>query len=192
MDKKTLAERISFFFQPTFVAVFLYALVSFSWEQGSRALFFFLLSLVLVSVAPMLFVLWLSWRGKVSDPDLPDRKERFKPYLVITGFYLLLLSFFYIFSASKPLVAITWCYIAVTVVGAVISLFWKISLHLAGIAGPVTAMVMLLHPGWGFLYLLLIPLSWARCYLKKHTLSQVVFGSLVSASITFGVVSLLV
>jgi membrane-associated phospholipid phosphatase len=192
MNQKNLAERISFILQPTFVAVLLYALVSFSYEKGRAAVFFFLTGFLLVSVAPMFLVVWLSRRGKVSDPDLPDRRERFKPYLVITGFYLLALLVFRLGSASFALLAITWCYVAVTLAGAFISLFWKISLHLAGIAGPVTAMVMLLHPWWMLLYLLLLPLGWARCYLKKHTVSQVVAGSVLSVAITFGIVSLFV
>ncbi|MGC8779049.1 MAG: hypothetical protein ACP5Q4_10285, partial [Candidatus Caldatribacteriaceae bacterium] len=128
MNKKELAERISFLLQPTFVAVLLYALVSFSYERGRYAFFFFLTGLLLVGIAPILFVLWLSWRGKVSDPDLPDRRERFKPYLFIAGFYVLALVIFRFCSASFALLAITWCYIAVTLAGAFVSLFWKISL----------------------------------------------------------------
>lgn len=192
MNKKVLAERISFVLQPTFVAVLLYALISFTYEKGSRALYFFLAGLILVSIVPTLFVLWLSWRGKVSDPDLPDRRERFKPYLSIAFFYGLVLIIFYRYSASFALLAITWCYIAVTLVGAFISLFWKISLHLAGVAGPVTAMVILLHPLWGLLYLVLLPLGWARCYLKKHTVPQVVAGSFMSTMLTLGIIALFV
>ncbi|MEN3185105.1 MAG: hypothetical protein ABDK94_01470 [Atribacterota bacterium] len=192
MTKKALAERISFVLQPTFVAVVLYALVSFTYERGVRALYFFVVGLVLVSLVPTLFVLWLSWRGKVSDPDLPDRRERFKPYLLISLFYGLALAIFYFFSASFALLAITWCYIAVTLAGAFVSLFWKISLHLAGIAGPVTALMMLLHPLWGLLYLSLIPLGWARWYLKKHTVPQVVAGSFMSVMLTLGIIALFV
>lgn len=192
MNKKVLAERVSFVLQPTFVAILLYALIGFTYEKGSRALYFFLAGLILVSIVPTLFVLWLSWRGRVSDPDLPDRRERFKPYLSIAFFYGLALIIFYQYSASFALLAITWCYIAVTLVGAFISLFWKISLHLAGAAGPITAMVILLHPLWGLLYLVLLPLGWARCYLKKHTVPQIVAGSFMSAMLTLGIISLFV
>lgn len=192
MNQRAVAQRLSFLLQPTFVAVLLYALVSFAYEKGKNAFFFFLVGLVLVSVVPTLFILWLSWRGKISDPDLSDRRERFWPYLCITGFYFLALLILRLFSASTALLAITWCYIGVTLAGAFISLFWKISLHLAGIAGPVTAMVVLLHPLWGFLYVLLLPLGWARWYLKKHTVPQVVGGSLLSIVITLGIVLSLV
>ncbi len=189
MSKVGLAERISLFLQPTFVAIILYALVSFTYLRGKSAWFFFLLSVLFVTLFPMLLVIWLVRRGKVSDPDLPDRRERFIPYLAICGLYgvlFLLLSFF---SAPLPLLAVTLCYLGVTLAGAFISLFWKISLHLAGVAGPVTAMVMLVHPWWSVLYLFLMPLGWARWYLRKHTLSQIIAGGLLSMGITWGIIA---
>ena len=58
-----------------------------------------------------------------------------------------------------------------------------------GVAGPVTAMAMIISPYWAFLYLLLLPLGWARIYLAKHDLYQVVAGSVMSIVITFIIVS---
>jgi membrane-associated phospholipid phosphatase len=191
MDRKRLAERLSLILQPQAVAVLLYALVSFTFSRGLQALLFFVLGILFVSVFPTLFVLFLAHRGRVSDPDLPKREERFFPYLVIVGMYGVLFILFFFFSAPSPLLAITLCYVVVTFAGAIISLFWKISLHLAGIAGPVTAISLLLHPLWGLLYLLLLPLGWARIYLKKHTPSQAVLGSLLSAFLTYMIVELL-
>lgn len=191
MDRKRLAERLSLILQPQAVAIFLYALVSFTFSRGLQALLFFVLGILFVSVFPTLFVLFLARWGKVSDPDLPKREERFFPYLAIVGMYGVLFVLFLFLSAPRPLLAITLCYVVITFVGAIISLFWKISLHLAGIAGPVTAISFLLHPLWGLLYSLLLPLGWARIYLKKHTPSQAVLGSLLSAFLTYAIVKLL-
>lgn len=191
MDRKRLAERLSLILQPQAVAILLYALVSFTFSRGLQALLFFVLGILFVSVFPMLFVLFLARWGKVSDPDLPKREERFFPYLAIVGMYGALFVLFLFLSAPRPLLAITLCYVVITFVGAIISLFWKISLHLAGIAGPVTALSFLLHPLWGLLYFLLLPLGWARIYLKKHTPSQAVLGSLLSAFLTYAIVKLL-
>ncbi|MGQ9622902.1 MAG: hypothetical protein ACUVTO_05595 [Candidatus Caldatribacteriaceae bacterium] len=191
MDRKKLAERLSLVLQPQAIAVLLYALVSFAFSRGLQALLFFVLGILFVSVFPTLFVLFLARWGRVSDPDLPRREERFFPYLVIVGMYGVLFVLLFLLSAPSPLLAITLCYVVITFAGAIISLFWKISLHLAGIAGPVTALSLLLHPLWGLLYLLLLPLGWARIYLKKHTPSQAVLGSLLSAFLTYMIVELL-
>jgi len=192
MEKKKLAETFSLVLQPSAIAVLLYLVVSFSFATGWRAWFFFLIGLLFVSIFPILLVIFLTKKGKVSDPDLPNREERFFPYLMICGPYLLALVIFLLTSAPLPLVAITCCYLGVTFVGAIVSLFWKISLHLAGVAGPVTAMAMIISPYWAFLYLLLLPLGWARIYLAKHDLYQVVAGSVMSIVITFIIVSSIV
>ncbi|MEN3202985.1 MAG: hypothetical protein ABDK87_04565 [Atribacterota bacterium] len=188
MGRKKLAETLSLLLQPQVVAMFLYALVSFTFSRGVRAVVFFLLSVLLVSVLPTVFVLSLAKKGHVSDPDLPRREERFVPYLGIVGMYGALFVLLFILSAPRELLAITLCYIVVTFVGAVISLFWKISLHLAGVAGPVTALVLLVHPAFSVLFGLLVPLGWARVFLGKHNLLQVVSGSLMSSFITYGIV----
>lgn len=188
MNRKKLAETLSFVLQPQAVALLLYALVSFNVSRGLRAVGFFLLSVVFVSILPTVFVLSLAKRGRVSDPDLPRREERFVPYLGIVGMYGVLYALLHALVAPRALLAITLCYITVTLVGAVISLFWKISLHLAGVAGPVTALVLLVHPIFGVLFGLLVPLGWARVFLKKHTVLQVISGSLMSSAITYGIV----
>lgn len=188
MDRKRLAETLSLVLQPQAVAVLLYALVSFAFSRGLRAVVFFVLSVLFVSFLPTVFVLFLARRGRVSDPDLPRREERFFPYLGIVGMYGALFVLLFLSSAPRELLAITLCYISVTFAGAVISLFWKISLHLAGIAGPVTALVLLIHPLFAVLYGLLVPLGWARVFLRKHTVLQAVSGSLMSFAITYGIV----
>jgi hypothetical protein len=191
MEKK-LAQTFSLILQPSVVAVLLYLVVSFSFAKGWRAWLFFLIGLLFVSVFPVLVVLFLTKRGKISDPDLSRRQERFFPYLMICGCYFLALLIFLLISAPLPLIVITCCYLGVTLVGTLVSLFWKVSLHLAGVAGPVTALTMLVHPYWAFLYLLLVPLGWARIYLDKHDLYQVVAGSMMSMVITFIIVSTMV
>lgn len=188
MNKEKLAEVLSFVLQPQAVALFLYALVSFNVLRGFRAVGVFLLSVLFVSVLPTVFVLSLTKKGRVSNPDLPRREERFLPYLGIVGMYGALCVFLYFLSVPRELLAITLCYVVVTLVGAVISLFWKISLHLAGVAGPVTALVLLVHPLFAVLFGLLVPLGWARVFLRKHTVPQVISGSLMSSVITYGIV----
>ncbi|HOQ67557.1 MAG TPA: hypothetical protein PKU87_02865 [Candidatus Atribacteria bacterium] len=189
MEKEKLAEAFSLVLQPSAIAVLLYLVVSFSFATGWQAWLFFLIGLVFMGLLPIWLMFFLTKKGKISDPDLSNREERFFPYLMVCGFYFLALVIFLLTSAPLPLVAITCCYLGVTLVGAIVSLFWKISLHLAGIAGPVTALVMIISPYWAFLYLLLLPLGWARIYLGKHNVYQVVAGSVMSIVITFIIVS---
>jgi len=136
----------------------------------------------------MVLVYILARYNKISDPDLSDRRERFVPYISIVGLYIIGFFVFWLLQAPYPILAITASYIVVTFIGAFVSLFWKISMHMAGVAGPVTALVFLVNPIFILAYLLLIPLGWARYTLKKHTLLQIIMGSGFSVLLTFIVI----
>ncbi len=183
-----LARIISSLLQPTFVAAFLYGVISFSFVQPASAAFlYWLAGLLFATFLPTLLVIKLAQKGRVSDPDLPDHRERFIPYLLITALYAAGFVALYLLKAPRPLLGITACYIGVTIAGAFISLFWKISMHLAGVAGPVTALVYYLNPYWALLYALLFILGWARLYLRKHNLYQILAGSAFSALMTYAI-----
>ena len=61
-------------------------------------------------------------------------------------------------------------------------------MHMAGVAGPVTALVFLVNPLFVWAYILLIPIGWARYILKKHTFPQIVIGSGFSILLTYLVI----
>jgi membrane-associated phospholipid phosphatase len=66
---------------------------------------------------------------------------------------------------------------------SLVTLFWKISFHGATISAAATATLMVAgSSAWPMM--LLVPLvGWARVRLKRHTLRQVIYGSLVGALI---------
>jgi membrane-associated phospholipid phosphatase len=58
-------------------------------------------------------------------------------------------------------------------------------MHLAGLAGPLTAAIFFWKiPAVPFL-ISLLPLSWARLYLRKHNIWQVLAGIMMSSLITY-------
>jgi len=171
-------------FQPMTAAAILYAVISWYCAGGRDAIVYFLVSLVLVAGGPAILILSLTHWKVISDSDLTDRRERSLPYFILVGMYLVSFGLYSILEAPSPLLGITASYVFVTLAGALVSFFWKISMHLAGIAGPVTALVVYVHPLFALAYLLLLPVGWARLSLRKHTLLQVVCGSLYSAAVT--------
>jgi len=188
MDRKKRAAIISIVFQPTFIPIILYLIVSFHTVQMPQAIVFALIGIIFVTLAPIGLIFLMTRFRKISDPDLPDRRERFLPYISIVVLYIIGLIVFLYLQAPWQIIAITASYIAVTFAGAVISLFWKISMHLAGVSGPITALVFLVNPYFAFAYLLLLPIGWARYALKKHTLLQIIIGSLLSIGITYMII----
>ncbi len=83
-------------------------------------------------------------------------------------------------------------YVVNTSVIFLISLVWKISVHAAGITGPLTFLVFRLGGLSGLLYLLVVPVGTIRFRLGKHTAFQIAGGAVVSAALTWADIIFLV
>jgi membrane-associated phospholipid phosphatase len=62
----------------------------------------------------------------------------------------------------------------------IITLVWKISIHVSGITAAATFLVYHLGAGMLPFFMLLFPVGWARIRLKAHSLAQVVGGALLT------------
>ncbi len=91
-----------------------------------------------------------------------------------------------VFASMVPLLGIV--YFAMFLV----TLSWKISVHAAGVTGPLTFLVFKLGLPWSFLYLLVVPVGLLRLRLRQHTLLQVLAGAVLSAALTWAEIILLV
>lgn len=148
--------------------------------------------LVLIVVAlstvafPGINVLLLRWYGVLHSLEMPNRKERYAPFLstlffFILGYYLLRKG-----SLPTPFYSIYFGCILALVIVTLINFRWKISVHATGIAGLVGSMVGLFHLH-GYAHPVLISvlilitgavLS-ARLILKAHTPAQAYVGAVV-------------
>ena len=68
--------------------------------------------------------------------------------------------------------------------------WWKISVHAATLAGAVTMLTALYGPALLPALFLLVLVCWSRVVLRRHTVVQVVVGSLVSIVLTIAVILL--
>ncbi|MDP7207710.1 MAG: hypothetical protein QGH14_03910 [Candidatus Bathyarchaeota archaeon] len=66
-----------------------------------------------------------------------------------------------------------------------ITLSWKISIHMVGVMGPLTALIFQLGSRIAPLLLLLIPVAWARLELKAHNKMQIAAGVVLSSFLTW-------
>jgi membrane-associated phospholipid phosphatase len=133
------------------------------------------------------FLVYYSSRGQL---EISQRGERNKLYpMVILSF--LASSVIFWFSDTHIMFMISLAYFLVTLVCYAINLFWKISTHSAGVAGPVTALVYVFGLWFAPLFIFLIPVFWARIKLKAHTPLQLIAGIVVAILITSVIYSLL-
>jgi membrane-associated phospholipid phosphatase len=139
-------------------------------------------------------------RGVIVELDVPNRQNRTGVLLVslgtiaIGGFLM-----YQIGVTSVPLmVSIMLSYWVNTVCLLIVNLFWKISIHLIGMAGVwATLLFVVQMPNaglgiiqglWVYPMLVFIPLlMWARVRLNAHTPAQVVAGALGGFVSQYGV-----
>lgn len=91
------------------------------------------------------------------------------------------------FAAGAPPVfqALASSYLATALILAVINLFYRASGHASGVAGPVTAFLVLFRSA-AWPSLAMIPLViWARLKVKGHSFWQTVVGALVAVVATW-------
>lgn len=137
-----------------------------------------------VTVLPALSIAVMVRFSKVSDLHLKNREERFLPLCctlvsMIVGTFLL-----YQLGAAREIVWAGVAYVINSVIFFAITLTWKISFHSSVATGCVTVLVMLVNPQFGWLFLLIPVIAWARVYRKRHTLLQTVVGAVIAVGST--------
>ena len=139
-----------------------------------------------VSLAPILFVLWLLRTGRIAELHMSNQRERNLPYLVTIGcaiFFMLLT----ILWDGPELLACLAAVNGITVAAlALINFFWLISIHTtsAMAAAAIVGVVFGVMVGL-VMVLLAVMVAAGRVYLKRHTPAQVTAGLLFGAGIVW-------
>ena len=156
-----------------------------------------MMSIVLVGtyIIPVIVIYIMTLLGIIESVHLVNKKDRIYPYTITT--LSALLTSRILTSMGAPL-EIIYCSLGcafILVVSAVLIPFFKSSAHLAGITG-FAGLYLGMNEKYGsgefknmlIIILLCIALAWARIYLKRHTLKEVLTGSILG----FGSIYLLI
>lgn len=137
-------------------------------------------------IIPVIVIYLMTLLGIIESVHLINKKDRIYPY-TITALSALLTSRL-LTSMGAPL-DIIYCSLGcafILVVSAVLIPFFKSSAHLAGITG-FAGLYLGMYEKYDsgefknmlIIILLCITLAWARIYLKRHTLKEVLTGSIL-------------
>ena len=137
------------------------------------------------SIVPIVSVYYMVRRGIIPDIYASDRRTRSKPFTVAMVSYLMGVMALLAVDAPHSVTALMACYLVNAFILTVISIAWKISIHASGVAGPLTALVFQLGAKMIPLFLLILPVAWARIELKAHNLKQVIAGMIVGTGLTW-------
>ena len=141
-------------------------------------------------ILPLLSIFFLIKKGMVGSLEMSNHKERSLPLFITVlwmslGFYILTHTLIFSYLLKAELFGA----ILIIIFAAIISKFWKISLHLLGIGGVVGIFIALQLMKGGVLHVLLIflllsgILGVARIKQKAHNQTQVSAGFLLGMSV---------
>lgn len=191
-NKRKWASFISDLTIPPVIAVLMFSLINYSLLRGFPFVAVTWITTLFAAIVPLsTLLIWETRTNAKVDLDVPSRTERGHPLLFASASYLIGTAA--LIAANAPLLTtvLMFGYFAGTLCLFVINLYWKISIHTMGIAGPTTVLIFAFGY-WGVLLgLLLPPVIWSRVYLKKHTVAQAIAGAILGFVLTAVALSLL-
>jgi membrane-associated phospholipid phosphatase len=183
-----IARQVSNILAPVTLSVPLVMFVAIydarSLGSPTAAVYYACITFFFLSVLPAVYIVIGVRRGKISDVGVSKHGERAGPFLFntisnIAGVFVLGL-----LHGPKNLETLLIILAIISAVLMVITWWWKISMHTSSLSVTVTILTALYGVTFLPAYLLVILLSWSRVVLRRHTVAQVIAGSLVSMAIS--------
>lgn len=179
-----VANFISVFVAPPTVAII--ATVCFSlWSPIGLGLlsapFSILLCFLCFAFFPFLAILYFH-RKKTVDLYITKKEARTPFFLIAIASYSAATIIFSV-TDTKIMFLLALGSLLVSVISMGINVFWKVSIHCAGVTGPIFALIYVF--GLNALPLISIVgiVGWSRITLKNHTFAQTLGGTLLSLSV---------
>ncbi len=184
MNRLRLAEIVSGVTRLPLLAVPLFLAVGVS-AAGRVGLWWALLCIFLTSGLSLLYLVYLTRSGKVSDPRAIPRAERVGPLRVVAVLHVGAFVVVSLLGGPAELRAALLSYALATLGFAALTPVSNLSLHAAGVSGTAVCLAYVFG-AWGFLgFLLLPPVLWARLALGRHTPFELALGVLVGGAGTW-------
>jgi len=124
-------------------------------------------------------------QGAYGDEDVSIRQQRNELY--VFGFVWLVVASAALIPLGLPYALLAVLVVALTqgVIGGIINLFWKISVHAASVATAATVAIVYMRTLGIILWICAVAVGWARVRTNNHTPLQVLMGFLIAATTVF-------
>ena len=188
---KTISGILSYLFHPLLIPTYIIALIQFTNPFMFQGIGFSNISLVFpvflfTFIYPLIAILLLKKLDFIDSIKMPDSKQRIIPLIISIVLYV----WMYLIFKSKNFPVIAKVFMLGVVISLllsfVINVFHKLSLHMVGISGALTIIMLLLmisetDMSYYFLAVILLTgaVATARLYLNAHTMKEVYTGFLV-------------
>ena len=186
LNKSPAAAIISMILHPVLVSPVTFFLVILK-TSGSFAKFleFYLIVTLFVFILPTIYVVSLKSRGMTESIDIPEKDDRFGLFFVnLAAYGLSFLALLFLGAGKEVLILLSAC-ILTSIIVAVVTKWWKISIHGATLGGMVSALWIVVDRNFLWLMVTFPLLAWSRVKMKAHSFLQVLVGLAVGFLVTF-------
>jgi membrane-associated phospholipid phosphatase len=182
-SKKKFAKLISTITHPPLLAIPTFIVINVFLLGLSDSIVVNIICMIFAAILPILTSLILIKKMN-TDIDITDRRKRTLPLFFAVCSYIIGFFVLYVIDAPAITTTLMLIYSSNTLIILLINLSWKISIHAMGVAGPTAALIYLFGIP-GVIFGLIIPIvMWSRVMLRKHSISQVLAGSVLGLIIT--------
>jgi membrane-associated phospholipid phosphatase len=122
------------------------------------------------------------YKKNIVDLDI-SKKEMRTPFFVIAATFYSIAAVIFFITNTEIMFLLALSYAFVTVILLLVNRVWKVSVHSAGVTGPIFALIFVFGLIVLPLSLLIVLVSWSRIKLKKHTFTQTFVGSLIPIAV---------
>lgn len=142
---------------------------------------------LLLSLAPILYVVYLLRTGRIAELHMSNTEERFLPYVVAIGCALIMIVLLVLFDGPTSLRCLTIFNAIELSALALITTKYLISMHSAATTAITVLVVAIWGVWWGIVVgvPLIVLVAAARLYLRRHTMDQIVTGWILGAGIIY-------
>ena len=186
-----IARHVSNILAPATISLPFVMLVAFYQAQNQLTAFIYAcITLFFLSIGPLIYISIGVRLGKLSDHDVSRRSQRAGPFLF--GIFSVMIGWLVLVLTNGPRNLQTVLIIAAFsgIIMMVITFWWKISMHASSLGGAATVLTVLYGAVMLPLFVLLALVSWSRVVLRRHTVTQVIAGSLAGIVISLVILKL--
>jgi len=189
--RRRIARHVSNILAPATISLPFIFLVAFYQAQDQlKAFIYACITLFFLSVGPLLYIIIGVRLGKLTDIDVSRRSQRAGPFIfgivsVMIGWLVLTLT-----NGPRNLQTVMMITVFSGTIMMVITFWWKISMHASSLGGAATMLTVLYGAVMLPLFVLLVLVSWSRVVLRRHTVTQVIAGSLAGIVLSLVILKL--
>ena len=180
-------------FMPMYSVALLFVYTYFSYAYAGHFFALLIPTMLFSFLIPGILIYTMQRVGIISDLSLPHRSDRFAPYAVTILSFVFLIYYYFKLGLPTWFLMMIGSSIVVMLLATIITLWWKISAHMFGIAGllggvmAVSYFVEKSNPTYLFMLLFIIAglVGTSRIILKRHTPAQVYAGFILGFTVSF-------